>query len=241
MIIDARGLHFRALNDAIKGAAARELRIENCLGQRYIAGGLAGKEITIVGTPGNALGAYMDGSRITVMGNAQDATGDTMNDGEIRVFGSAGDATGYAMRGGHIYVRGSIGYRAGIHMKEYQEKSPVLVVGQTAGSFLGEYQAGGTIIVLGLDCPEDQCPVGPFCATGMHGGRIYIRGRQLPRHLPGQVAAREAGPEDLAVIRPWLTEFARLFDIGTEAILSRPFLLLTPDTKNPYKQLYTLH
>lgn len=50
------------------------------------------------------------------------------------------DATGYAMRGGKIFVRGNAGYRAGIHMKAYKDKTPVLVIGGKAGSFLGEYQ-----------------------------------------------------------------------------------------------------
>mgnify|MGYP002508793462 CR=1 FL=1 len=57
---------------------------------------------------------------------------------------------GYAMRGGKIFVKGNAGYRAGIHMKAYEEKKPVMVIGGTAGSFLGEYQAGGVIVVLGL-------------------------------------------------------------------------------------------
>ena len=66
-----------------------------------------------------------------------------MNDGTIIVHGSIGDAAGYAMRGGEIFVRGSAGYRAGVHMKAYEDKLPVMVIGGCAGSFLGEYQAGG--------------------------------------------------------------------------------------------------
>lgn len=241
MRIDAAELDFKELNRMIKSAADQEVLIENCLGQRYIAGGLAGKTIRIFGTPGNALGAYLDGAKIVVHGNAQDAAGDTMNDGEICVYGSAGDAAGYSMRGGRIFVRESIGYRAGIHMKESRDKEPVLVVGETTGHFLGEYQAGGKIIVLGLNCPADQSPVGPFCATGMHGGRIYIRSAALPRHLPRQVIASKAGEEDMDEIRGELEEFCRLFNVKMEKILDRPFHVLKPDSKNPYKQLYVLH
>ena len=94
------------------------------------------------------------GADITVRGNAQDAVGDTMNDGSIVIHGNIGDAAGYAMRGGRIYVKGNAGYRAGIHMKEYKDKKPVIVIGGRAGSFLGEYQAGGLIIVLGLGIGE---------------------------------------------------------------------------------------
>ena len=133
MNINARGLHFKDLNAQIRAAQARDIVVENCLGQRYIGSGLAGKNVVINGLPGNALGAYLDGSTITVYGNTQEATGDTMNEGEIVIFGNAGDATGYAMRGGRIYVQGDSGYRTGIHMKEYQDKIPVVVIGGRVG------------------------------------------------------------------------------------------------------------
>ena len=122
MTIDARGMHFQPLNEAVRSAGSSPVVIEQCVGQRYIGSGLSEKTIEINGTPGNALGAYLDGAEIVVHGNAQDATGDTMNEGTICIHGSSGDATGYAMRGGSIWVRGSIGYRGGIHMKEYREK-----------------------------------------------------------------------------------------------------------------------
>ena len=112
------------------------------LGQRYIGAGAEQGEIVLRQVPGNALGAYLNGATIQVYGNAQDATGDTMNDGTIVVHGSCGDATGYAMRGGSIYMEQDAGYRCGIHMKEYEEKKPVIVIGGRCGSFLGEYQAG---------------------------------------------------------------------------------------------------
>ena len=149
MFIDAEKLDYRSLNEAIR-AAGDTCHITGCLGQRFIAAGMSGKKIEIDGIPGNALGAYLGGCEITIHGNAQDAVGDTMNDGTIVVSGSIGDAAGYAMRGGAIYIKGNAGYRAGIHMKEYKEKKPVIVIGGRAGSFLGEYQAGGVIVVLGL-------------------------------------------------------------------------------------------
>ena len=149
MIIDAESLHFSALNEAVRACGEKHISIKNCVGQRYIAAGLTGREIEISGTPGNALGAYLNGGAIRVLGNVQEATGDTMNGGEIDVFGSAGDASGYAMRGGKIFIRGDAGYRCGIHMKAYKENKPAIVIGGRAGSFLGEYQAGGIIVVLG--------------------------------------------------------------------------------------------
>lgn len=238
MNITAGEMHFKVLNDKIKACVGEEVVIDNCLGQRYIASGRSKGDIIINGTPGNALGCYLDGCKITVNGNAQDATGDTMNEGAIIIHGSSGDATGYAMRGGKIFVRDNAGYRAGIHMKAYKEKLPVLVIGGCAGSFLGEYQAGGVIVVLGLNS-DTKTPVGYFCGTGMHGGKIFIRCEELPTDLPKQVVTREATKEDMAEINGYITEFCDEFKKSKKDVLSKKFYVLIPDTKNPYKQLYT--
>ena len=109
MIIEANSMHFSDLNQKVRQASEQKIIINNCIGQRYIASGLEQKQIELHGTPGNALGAYLNGGEITVFGNAQEATGDTMNDGKIVIHGSSGDATGYAMRGGKIFVRGNTG------------------------------------------------------------------------------------------------------------------------------------
>jgi len=135
-------MYFKELNERIK-CATGDIRVDDCFGQRFMGSCLKGKTLTINGTPGNALGAYLDGGTIDVFGNAQDATGDTMNDGKIIVRGSAGDALGYAMRGGSIYVRNNAGYRTGIHMKEYQDKKPVIVIGGMVGSFFGRIHGRG--------------------------------------------------------------------------------------------------
>ncbi len=233
--IDAEGVYFKQLNEQVQNESDPQIILHNCNGQRYIGCGLASVELTVEGTPGNGLGAYMDGATLTVYGNAQDAAGDTMNDGLICIHGSAGDATGYAMRGGSIYIKGNAGYRAGIHMKAYKEKLPVLVIGGSAGSFLGEYQAGGVIVVLGIGC-NGQFPVGNFCGTGMHGGKIYLRCDEPPQGLPDQIEINKA---DASEVAPYIAEYCRLFGAEEKALESGSYYVLTPDTKNPYKQLYT--
>lgn len=193
--------------------------------------------ITIDGIPGNALGAYLDGASILVNSNAQDAVGDTMNDGKIVVHGNIGDAAGYAMRGGKIYIQGDAGYRAGIHMKEYQDKVPVLMIGGSAGSFLGEYQAGGIIVVLGLRDKKRRI-VGNFPCTGMHGGKLYLRGDAEGIVFPPNVCVRSATPADLESIQADITAFCEAFGYDAAAILHSRFTVVTPDSKNPYKQMY---
>lgn len=209
----------------------------NCMGERYLGCGSRGETIVLNGVPGNALGAYLDGSHIIVNGNAQDATGDTMNEGSITIHGSTGDACGLGMRGGEIYVRDNAGYRAGIHMKAYQDKFPVLVVGGKAGSFLGEYQAGGLIMVLGLGF-EGESIVGYYCGTGMHGGKIFLRTNKEPQDLPEQVMVNPATEKDMKEVEKYINAYCEKFGVDKAVVLDYPFYVLTPNTKNPYKKLY---
>ncbi len=240
MNINCKSLSHKQINEEICAAKDSEIVLKDCLGQRFIAAGLGGKTLHIYGIPGNALGCYLDGTVIRVHGNGQDAIGGTMNEGRIFIHGSCGDAPGYAMRGGKIMTRGDIGYRGGIHMKEYRDKVPVLIVGGNAGSFLGEYQAGGRIIVLGLGV-EEKPRVGYFCGTGQHGGKIFLRGKTLTADVPRQVTAKKATAADKEEIRGDLMEFCAEFGGDADEILKDTFFVLTPNTKNPYKQLYTSH
>lgn len=238
--ITAEEKYFQVLNQEIRHATEKEIMVEHCMGQRYIGAGMDQKVLHIHGIPGNGLGCYLNGGTIRVYGNAQDQTGDTMNSGTVIVEGSSGDATGYAMRGGKIFVRNNAGYRVGIHMKAYRSQQPLIVIGGETGSFLGEYQAGGTIIVLGLHSPK-KAPVGNLCCTGMHGGRMFLRCSELPPDLPKQVNTSQATPEDLDSIRGYLEEFCSTFGISMDEVLSEPFQLITPNSKNPYQNLYTFN
>lgn len=235
-LLDAKNMDDTALNQVIRRNSG-DYRVVNCLGQRFIGAGLSQRDITVEGTPGNALGAYLNGARITVRGNAQDAVGDTMNEGQIIVHGNVGDAVGYAMRGGRIFVKGNAGYRAGIHMKAYREKNPVMVIGGRAGSFLGEYQAGGTIVVLGLHT-DGKPIVSNFTGMGMHGGKMFLRSDCRGIRFPRQVSVHRAAPEELEQIRPLLKDFCDCFSLELSTLLDAPFTLVVPDSSNPYQQMY---
>ena len=236
MFIDVTNLNYKAVNDSLRDTR-ENCTLIGCCGQRFIAAGMSNLDITVDGVPGNALGAYLNGAKITVNANAQDAVGDTMNDGEIVIHGNIGDAAGYAMRGGEIYVKGSAGYRAGIHMKQYKDKVPVIVIGDITGSFLGEYQAGGLIVVLGLNSNGHRI-VGNFPCTGMHGGKMFLRGNCDDIEFPSQVTARTATDADIEEIRNYISRYCELFGYNSEEILDSPFTVVTPDSKNPYKQMY---
>jgi len=70
MNINAKDLDHKALNESIR-EGGESLTLEGCCGQRFIAAGMSGKDITIEGVPGNALGAYLNGGTVSVLGNAR--------------------------------------------------------------------------------------------------------------------------------------------------------------------------
>lgn len=241
-VLDAKGVYYKQLNEQVRvelEKGAEEILIKNVNGQRYIGDGISGKQrLVLEGTPGNDMAAYMDGLEVVVKGNGQDAMANTMNDGKIIVHGHAGDTVGYAMRGGEIYIRDSVGYRIGIHMKEYMDKIPAIVIGGKAGDFFGEYMAGGVLILMGLGLQPGEEIVGHFCGTGMHGGVMYIRGEVADYKLGKEVKIMEMTPEDDAKVHRYVSEYVRHFGGSVEEIMSKPFAKLIPYNKRPYGNLY---
>ncbi|UCF29963.1 MAG: hypothetical protein JSV26_07670 [bacterium] len=249
--LDAQGVYYKDLNRQIRSLALqgdRRFEIHNVFGQRYLGTNLWGIEgrdrivIRVYGTPGSDMGAFMDGPRIEVFGNAQDATGNTMNCGQIAIHGSAGDVLGYGMRGGEIYVRDNVGYRVGIHMKEYRDKIPTVVIGGTMQDFFGEYMAGGRIIVLNKFF-ADNPPVrrSYFIGTGMHGGNIYVRGDVDLHQIGAEVGIASPTDAEWKIIEKYVHNFCKVFGLeeNKAKLLKRhKFTRLYAKSSRPYGRLY---
>ncbi|MDD3977780.1 MAG: hypothetical protein PHI15_06465 [Methanomicrobium sp.] len=239
--IDAKGLHYTPLNKMLREAVAKgrkKIVIDNIRGQRFIGDGLRGEgvEIEINGVPGGDLAMFMSGPTLIVHGNCDHAPGNTMDSGRIIIHGSSGDATAHSMRGGEVYVRDNIGYRGGIHMKEYQTKRPVLVIGKSARAFLGEYMAGGLLIVLGLG--EDKPAEGRGIASGIHGGKIFVRGEIDESNLGIGAHIEEMNDEDLEVIRPFIENFSNYFNYDAKVIMNSKFSKIVPSGSRPFANKY---
>jgi glutamate synthase domain-containing protein 3 len=240
--IDAKDLHYTPLNQQIRAAVAdgtKQIILDNVLGQRFIGDGLRGDDVTITinGIPGGDLAMFMSGPTIIVNGNADHAPGNTMDKGKVIIHGSGGDAVAHSMRGGRVYVRDNIGYRGGIHMKQYMEKRPILVVGGAARAFLGEYMAGGLLIVLGLSgiAPVSERGVG----SGIHGGEIIVRGAVDPLYLGVGAKQQPVSPEKKAEIKPILEDFARAFGIDAAQLLAADYTRIIPASARPFANKYT--
>jgi glutamate synthase domain-containing protein 3 len=246
--IDASGLHFSELNSIVRSAVSsgkRDIVLRNVAGQRYIgtnlynaAESLDQVNITIYGTPGNDLGAFLDGPTITVFGNAMDGIGNTMNRGLIAVHGRAGDIAGFSARGGEIFIKDNAGYRTGIHMKEYMTMKPVMVIGGTVQDFLGEYMAGGVIIILGLTLKKGESHHCRYVGTGMHGGAIFIRGNIEEHQLSKTIGAVDLTPEDQSMLIRYVEKYSALFGVDVSFVDPAEFTKLVPLSVRPYKKLY---
>ena len=209
-------------------------------GQRYLGCALPkGKILEIEGTAGNDLAFCLSGGRIVLHGHGQDAVGNTMGGGEIIIHGHAGDALGYGMRDGRIYVRDNVCCRGGIHMKEFRDMKPVLVIGSCAGSFLGEYMAGGTIVLLGLNLKHGEKLFGTHCASGMHGGKMFVRGSFPKENLSPNIRVANLTLQDTKELEEYVRKYCRYFDADYDEIMKKPFRKLVPETSRPYANLYT--
>ena len=105
---------------------------------------------------------------------------------------------------------------------------------------MGEYQAGGIIVVLGNH--KDGKPIiGNFCGTGMHGGEIYLRCEKVPAKLPAQVRAERLEKIPQGTVRALVSRWCSLFGEQESAFTEAVYYRLTPDSENPYRQMYAFH
>jgi len=248
---DGMPLPYKELNQIIHIAlesGEKHLFLQRVCGQRFIGAAIRGKDvkIEIEGIPGNDLGIFMDGPEIIVHNNAEDQVGNTMNAGTIVVHGHAGDVIGLSARGGKMFVKGNAGFRCGIHVKEYKEQKPIIIVGGTVKDYFGEYMAGGILIALGLKIDAEgniedsnRCICGNCLGTGIHNGKIFMRTENLPTHLLG-IGAKimPFTEEDTAEIAPLLKEFSKNFVVPMEKIWNKPFVKVVCESKRPFRGNY---
>ncbi len=244
--VDARGVPYIELNRQVRELAregARHIILKGVRGQRYLGTRLPYPDLflEVHGIPGEDLAFNLDGPTVEVFGHAQNAAANTMDRGKLIIHGLAGDALAYGMRGGKVFVRDDVGYRVGIHMKEYGDQLPVLVIGGTAGDYLGEYMAGGTIILLNRHHAESRVAGNSArtLATGIHGGKIYIFGYRPTANLLGIGASLEEVPAaEREQVENICREFCTDFLLDAEPLLNRDLFKVEPRDSRPFASFY---
>ncbi len=241
MELHAGNTYYYDLNNKIKELAKKpgEITVKEVFGQRYIGCGLKSHtKLNVYGTLGNDSACYMDGAVLELFGNAQEGIANTMNDGKLIIHGNCGDIMGYAMRGGEIFVKGYAGYRAGIHMKEYIDKIPKIVIGSKAGDFLGEYMAGGRIVVLGIGLGKEEFAAGKFFGTGMHGGKMFVRGKVNEALMGREISSQPLEEDDKEFLAQTLKDYSGYFGTDVSEISLKDFKKCMPKSKRPYGNMY---
>ena len=135
----------------VDGERSEDMVIHGNLNKvRWIGRAMSKGSITVHGTVGMHLGAYMRGGRIEIHGDASDWIGAEMKNGFIHVHGNVGGQIGAAYRGslagmknGTIVVDGSAGLEVGMRMRR-----GTIILGGPAKDFTGLQMKGGTIILL---------------------------------------------------------------------------------------------
>ena len=73
----------------------------------------------------------------------------------------------------------------------------------------------------------------------MHGGEMYLRGEALPPNLPPQVKAERVEGISDPWVRSIITEYAGVYGLDAEKLLSDTYYHLSPNFDNPYHRMYT--
>jgi hypothetical protein len=136
--------------DEINGAVRKHLspskpvKIGGLDGHHGVLAGLTGKgRVTVSGSAGDYLGAFLDGPEVTLSGSAGDFAGSTMVSGRLIVEGTVGTGMCCHMAGGEARVKGRVGAGAGSMMTD-----GLLVLDAPVGPGPGEGMTGGTMILL---------------------------------------------------------------------------------------------
>ena len=67
---------------------------------------------------------------------------------------------------------------------------------------------------------------------------MFLRSDCKDVEFPGQVTAHPADQTDMEELKEYVTEYCDLFGYDINEVLASTFTVVTPDSKNPYKQMY---
>ena len=67
---------------------------------------------------------------------------------------------------------------------------------------------------------------------------MFLRSDCADVEFPEQVTPRPASEDDMAELRGYIGEYCALFGLDIDEVLAAPFTVVTPDSSNPYRQMY---
>jgi glutamate synthase domain-containing protein 3 len=214
----------------------RHLVAHNWRGGRFAACGLGpgttGVRVELYGDVGDYAASGLDGAEVHIHGDAQDQVGQILKDGKLVIHGDVGQTFLYGAKGGTIYVLGSAAGRPLINAVG----RPRAVINGTCLDYLAEsfmagdpLDGGGFVILNGVAFDEHGALIEletPYPGGNLFslasGGAVYLR--DLRRKVgEDQLNGGQFAPlsdADWTLIKPYLEENERLFDIPVSALLT---------------------
>ena len=214
----------------------RKFKCYGYVGQRFLACGLGpdsyGVVIDAYGSTGDYLASGLDGATVIVHGNAQDQVAQIIKEGKLVVHGDVGQTFMYGAKGGDVFVKGNAAGRPLIN----GVGRPKAIINGTCLDFLAEsfmagdpLTGGGFVILNGVKLDADGNLVAldtPYSGSNLFslasGGAIYVRDphRLLDDEQLNAGEYVELTDADWKLIKPYLEENERLFDIPVSELLT---------------------
>jgi len=215
------------------------------VGQRFLGCGLGPDSsdavIDAYGSTGDYLASGLDGATVIVHGNAQDQLAQVLKEGRLIVHGDVGQTFMYGAKGGSVFIKGNAAGRPLIN----GVGRPKAVINGTCLDFLAEsfmagdpLTGGGFVILNGIKFDADGEIVDhetPYSGSNLFslasGGAIYVRDphKLLDNEQLNGGAYYELADADWKLIKPFLDENERLFDIPISRLLTVDGQLMEPN------------
>ena len=226
----------------------RKFKCYGYVGQRFLGCGFGANShdavIDAYGSSGDYLASGLDGATVIVHCNAQDQVAQILKRGKLIVHGDVGQTFMYGAKGGTVFIKGNAAGRPLINAVG----RPKAIINGTCLDFLAEsfmagdpLTGGGFVILNGVRFDADGNVVEldtPYSGSNLFslasGGAIYVRDprKQLDNEQLNGGEYLELSDADWKLIKPYLDENERLFDIPVSSLLTVDGVEMTP------KQVY---
>jgi glutamate synthase domain-containing protein 3 len=150
----------------------KPVKIGGLDGHHGVLAGLSGEgRVTVSGSAGDHLGAFLDGPEVTLTGSAGDFAGSTLVGGRLVIEGTVGNGLCCHMTGGEARVKGRVGAGAGSMMT-----GGLLVLDAPVGPGPGDGMTGGTMVLLRPNHVPKEIPPAPARVIVPRGTSKDVKG-----------------------------------------------------------------
>ncbi len=80
---------------------------------------------------------------------------------------------------------------------------------------------------------------GTHCASGMHGGKIFVRGTFPKENISQNIKVQALDDDDKKELDEYIKKYCKYFNKDYNEIMQKPFKKLVAATSRPYANLYT--